>query len=73
MIEELWIEFGKSKDRKWTPVHIYTKTLVQKIFQVLFCYALTVCDIVLQFAYVEMNSMEDLACIYQDNRSIFKA
>ena len=26
-LEELWIEFGKGKDRKWLPVHAYVKAL----------------------------------------------
>ena len=30
-LEELWIEYGRGKDRKWLPVHAYTKALGEEI------------------------------------------
>ena len=49
-LEELWIEFGRGKDRGWLPVHAYAKALGDEICEaVLFWYALTGCDTVSQF------------------------
>ena len=49
-LEELWIEFGRKKDRKWLPVHAYAKALGEEICRaVLFWYAFTGCDTVSQF------------------------
>ena len=30
-LEELWIESGRGKDRKWLPVHAYAKALGEEI------------------------------------------
>ena len=49
-LEELWIEFGKGKDRKWLPVHAYVKALKVEIWRaIIFWYAFTGFDTVSQF------------------------
>ena len=49
--EELWIEFGCGKNRKWIPIHLYSKALGEEICMALpFWYAFTGCDTVSQFA-----------------------
>ena len=49
-LEELWIEFGRGKDRNWLPVHAYAKALGKDIcWAVLFWYAFRGCDTVSQF------------------------
>ena len=47
---ELWIEFGRGKDRKWLSVNAYAKTLGEEICRaILFWYACTECDTMSQF------------------------
>ena len=50
-VDELWVEFGLGKDRKWLPIHIYAKALGEEICMALpFWYAFTGCDTVSQFS-----------------------
>ena len=49
-INELWVEFGKGKDRRWLPIHLYAEHFGRVICRaILFWYALTGCDTVSQF------------------------
>ena len=50
-IEELWIEFGAGKHRRWLPIHRYAALLGEEICRALpLWYALTGCDTVSSFA-----------------------
>lgn len=50
-IEELWIEFGSGKNKRWLPIHQYAEILGNPICQALpFWHALTGCDTVSRFA-----------------------
>ncbi|XP_065068995.1 uncharacterized protein LOC135694220 [Rhopilema esculentum] len=50
-VEELWIEFGVGKSRRWLPVHSYVHALGQDVCKGLpFWYAFTGCDTVLSFS-----------------------
>ena len=48
-VEELWIEFGRGKDRKWIPIHLNAYTIGKEMCRaIIFRYALTGCDTVTQ-------------------------
>ena len=49
-IEELWVEFGFGKDRRWLPIHQYAKTLGKR-FAWLYHFGLH-----LRFAILSRNS-----------------
>ena len=50
-IEELWIEFGAGKHRRWLPIHRYAALLGEETCRALpLWYALTGCDTVSSFA-----------------------
>ena len=50
-IDELWIEFGADKDRRWLPIHTYARILGEPICHALpFWHAFTGCDTVSQFS-----------------------
>ena len=50
-VEELWIEFGVGKSRRWLPVHSYVHALGQDVCKGLpFWYAFTGCDTVSSFS-----------------------
>ena len=49
-VEELWIEFGAGKFKRWLPIHAYAHKLGEEVCRaLLFWYALTGCDTVSQF------------------------
>ena len=49
-VDELWIEYGTGKHRKWIPIHELVNALgVEKCRAMLFWYAYTGCDTVSQF------------------------
>ena len=51
LLEELWIEFGTGKDRRWFPIHEYASRLGEQICSgILFWYAFTGCDTTSSFA-----------------------
>ena len=50
-VEELWIEFGAGKSRRFIPIHVYAKKLGEKLCNGLtFWHALTGCDTVSMFS-----------------------
>ena len=50
-VDELWIEFGSGKDRKWIPIHLYAHVFGKRRYRALpFWYAFTGCDTTSQFA-----------------------
>ena len=50
-LEELWIEFGNGKDRRWLPIHKYATELGgQMCSGLLFWYSFTGCDTTSSFA-----------------------
>ncbi len=50
-VEELWIEFGVGKLRRWLPIHEYVTKLGADIYRGLpFCYSFTGCDNVSAFS-----------------------
>lgn len=50
-LEELWVEFGSSKSRRWIPIHIYANLLgLEKCKALPFWFAFTGCDTTSQFA-----------------------
>ena len=49
-VEELWIEFGARKYKRWLPIHTYAHEVGEEVCRaLLFWYALTGCDTVSQF------------------------
>ena len=49
-IEELWVEFGVRRKKRWLPIHAYAKHLGRlKCLALLFWYAFTGCDTVSSF------------------------
>ena len=50
-LQDLWIEIGTGKNRRWFPIHLHVETLQQEMCQTLhFWFALTGCDSVSMFA-----------------------
>ena len=50
-LQELWVEIGVGKNRRWLPIHLYAATLKEDICKALsFWFALTGCDSVSMFA-----------------------
>ena len=50
-LDELWIEFGVGKNKRYLPIHDYAKVLSEEICRVLsFWFAMTECDTVSMFA-----------------------
>ena len=50
-LDELWVEIGVGKNRRWHPIHIYANALGKDICEALvFWYAFTGCDSVSTFA-----------------------
>ena len=50
-IDELWIQYGSSKDKRWIPIHSYAHLLGEKMCRALpFWYAITGSDTTSQFA-----------------------
>ena len=50
-VNELWIEYGVSKNKRWLPIHEYAKCLGEEICRALpFWYVITGCDTVSAFS-----------------------
>ena len=56
-VTELWIEFGKGKDRLWLPIHSCAEKASKIVRRAaIFWYVLTGCDSVLQFLERDKSS-----------------
>ena len=56
-VTELWIEFGKGKDRLWLPIHSCAEKASKRVRRAaIFWYVLTGCDSVLQFLERDKSS-----------------
>ena len=50
-VDELWVEYGVGKDRRWLPIHTHAHQLGESVCHaLLFWHAFTGCDTVSQFA-----------------------
>ena len=56
-VTELWIEFGKGKDRRWLPIHSCPEKASKRVrIAAIFWYVLTGCDSVSQFLERDKSS-----------------
>lgn len=56
-VTELWIEFGKGKDRRWLPIHSCPEKASKSVrIAAIFWYVLTGCDSVSQFLERDKSS-----------------
>ena len=56
-VTELWIEFGKGKDRRWLPIHSCPEKASKSVrIAAIFWYVLTGCDSISQFLERDKSS-----------------
>ena len=72
-LQELWIEIGVGKNRRWLPIHLYAEILKQDTCQALsFWFALTGCDSVSMFAGRGKKTAWSVWQKYQEATQVFK-
>ena len=72
-LQELWIEFGSGKNKKWLPIHQYAAALGENLCRALpFWYALTGCGTVSHFANCGKKTAWNIWMSYKEVTQCFE-
>ena len=72
-VEELWIEFGTGKYKRWLPIHDYVASLGDDVCAALpFLYAFTCCNTVSSFGFRGKKMCWDVWKSHNDVTNTFK-